>query len=302
MASNHFSYLLEKQAHVPVERLNSLAKIAAKRFLEEKTPLTETIQKLASEHDLNSNQIERVCEMANLSTHQALWPKAAEKEKIAFELADAKKVKPGSAAKEKAECSPMNGDFAGPPTGTGDSGPSLLSMLGVNPADVHNGMHGPSEKQRIIIIMQKKAAERKSVRDRLLVAGMECETAEKLAFNAVKQTVLGGHTIRQVLSAAKSAGLGKVACQLLPKFQDQLIRDTHGSIRVGLEKNAISKAPEDLISDDLGSVTIVNGAHPVLISLDTVQKKNDVVKNLIGNLLRIEDEVKVYSQKLTELT
>src|SRR5262245_2676067 len=88
-----FEYLLEKAAAPSAEGLEMLAKIAAKRYVEDRTPLNETIRKLASERDLNAHQVERVCEMANLATHRALWPAIRDKEKVAFELADAKKVK-----------------------------------------------------------------------------------------------------------------------------------------------------------------------------------------------------------------
>jgi hypothetical protein len=294
-----FSYLMEKRAAIAPEELETLAKIAAKRYVDEKIPLNATIQKLAEERELNRNQVERVCEMANLATHQALWPRAAEKEKLAFELADPKKLK--SKNTERHHGSSIEADYCGPPRGIPGSGPSLASLLGVTPDAGHQGLAGPSDKQRILIVLQKKAAERKRLRDQLLCAGMAAETAEKRAYAAVKQEVLGGTPMRDVLGAAAAAGLGKLACELLPRFQQQLVDEAQGSTRTGLEKNAISRAPEDLISDELGAITVVNGAHPVLVSLDTVQKQNGVVKNLLYGLLKIDDELKVYHQQLREL-
>jgi hypothetical protein len=104
-----------------------------------------------------------------------------------------------------------------------------------------------------------------------------------------------------LLGAAAAAGFGKVAAEVLPKFEAQLVAECCGGVRARLEKTAISRAPEELISDSLGATTIVNGAHPVLISLDTVQKQNGVVQNLLYGLVRIEDELKVFNQKLQEL-
>ena len=40
----------------------------------------------------------------------------------------------------------------------------------------------------------------------------------------------------------------------------------------------------------------------VMISLDTVQRKTGEIKNGISNLLRIDDEVKIYQQRLRELS
>ena len=294
-----FAYLLEKQGAHSHEELEALAKLAAKRYVEERAPLNDTIRKLAEERDLNAHQVERVCEMANLATHQALWPAAREKVKIAFALADAKKVKLQSAGRQGG--SAVEADYAGPPTGVPPCGPSLAALLGVDPAGGHAGLSGPSDKQRLVIVLQKKASEKRRLQDQLLVAGMEAETAEKLAYAAVKQEVLGGTPMRQVVRAAAAAGLGKIAGQVLPGFEERLIAECTGSVRAKMEKTAIARAPEELISENLGSTTIVNGAHPVMISLDTVQKKNGVVQNLLNNLLRIDDEVRLYQQKLREI-
>lgn len=294
-----FSYLLQKEATVSVEELAMFAKVATKRFVEEKIPLNATIQKLADERDLNRHQIERVCELANVATHQALWPGTAEKHKLAFELADAKKLREKKPAVKGQ--STVDRDYAGPPTGVGASGPPLATLLGVDCSDGHAGLAGPSEKQRLLIILSKKAAERRRVKDQALVAAMEAESSEKRAYAVVKQEVLGGTPMRQVLRAAAAAGLGKVAGELLPRFEEQLLDETTGATRADLQKTAISRAPEDLISGDLGATTVVNGAHPVLVSLDTVAKKNGIVQTLLYNLVRIDDELHVVRQRLREL-
>lgn len=313
MDVGHFSYLLagDGPQHVKVasDRLELLAKTAAKRFVEEGMKLTPTIMKIAQEEELNANQIERVCEMANIATHQALWSKTAQKDSVAFPLAEAKTIV--AALGKQAACggppqsssgSSIEADYAGPPTGLPLAGPSLVSMMGADPAAVHNGMTEVPEKKQIIIVLQKKASARQDLQDRILLNGMQLESLEKQAYNTVKQTILGGETFRRVFEAACGAGLGKVACEYLPKFQDRLLKEAHGSERLRLEKHAIAMAPEDLISDDMGNVSIVNGAHPVLVSLDTVQKKTGEIKNGLRDLLRIDDEVKVYHQRLRDLS
>jgi len=316
MSMSHFNYLLSEPSsrHIKVaaDRLELLAKTAAKRYLEERVPLNSTIQKIAEENDLNANQIERICEMANIATHRALWSKTAQKESIAFPLADAKTVvqvvgkKPLDSDDPESpmvSCPPMSdSDYAGPPKGIPLSGPSTISMMGADPAAVHNGLHEDGEKKRIIIILQKKAAERQDAEDKVLYKGMELESLEKSAYATVKQAVLGGATFRQIYEAASGSGLHKVAEEYLPRFEERLLKEVHGSARLRLEKMAISKAPEDYISDDMGNVTVINGAHPVLISLDTVQRKTGEIKNGLHNLLRIDDEVKVYHQRLRELS
>jgi hypothetical protein len=316
MSLSHFSYLLSEPAarhtKVAAERLELLAKTAAKHYLEERVPLNTSIRKIAEENDLNANQIERVCEMANIATHRGLWAKTAQKEAVAFPLADAKTVikvvgkQPVDAddpESPKVTCPVMSdSDYAGPPKGIPAVGPSTISMFGADPAQVHQGLHEEPESKRIIIILQKKAAERQDVHDRVLLNGMELESIEKRAYHAVKQAVLGGATFGQIYEAAVGSGLGKVAEEYLPKWERQLINETHGTTRLRLEKLAISKAPEEFISDNLGNVSVINGAHPVLVSLDTVQRKTGEIKQGLHNLLRIDDEVKVFNQRLRELT
>lgn len=307
----HFDYLLgdskTRQNRMGADRLDILAKTAAKRYVEERAPLTDSIRKIATENDLNSEQIKRVCELANISTHRALWAKTAEKSSVAFPLADARQVVDAVESPSldgcavKSPCS-IDSDYAGPPKGLSAPGPSTMSMLGGKPSEVHNGLHDDGEKKRIIIILQKKAAEREDIASKVLYQGMELESLEKQAFKAVKQAVLGGASFYQVYEASVGVGLGKIAEEYLPSWQDQIVAEAHGTQKLRLQKLAISKAPTDLISDNLGNATVINGAHPVLVSLDTVRRKTDEVKQGLHNILRIDDEVKVYNQRMRELS
>jgi hypothetical protein len=52
----------------------------------------------------------------------------------------------------------------------------------------------------------------------------------------------------------------------------------------------------------LGNTNIINGAHPVLVSLDTVNRKTNEIRNGLEGLLRIDDEVKIYHQKIRDLS
>lgn len=309
----HFDYLLEGQAQTKFassDRLELLANTAAKRYLEEGSNLNDSIKKFASESDLNANEIERICEMANIATHRGLWRKTAQKENISFPLANSKSViGAGGCSGDCSENScdtaaavkPISSDYDGPPQGIPAPGPSIMSMMGADPAKVHNGLGLEPDRKRIIIVLQKKAAERQRQKDKILFNGLQLETLEKKAFKNVKQTVIGGATFRQIYEAAAGSGFGKIAVEYLPKFEEKLIADTHGSTRTRLMKMAIGKAPEELVSSYLGNTTVINGAHPVLVSLDTINRKTGEIRNGLQDLLRIDDEVKIYTQRLREL-
>src|SRR4051812_43379486 len=119
--SQHFSYLLDgprPAAQVSSERLDTLAKTAARRYIDGRVPLNDSVVKLAAENDLNPQQIERVCEMANIATHQALWPKTAAKHELAFPVANADVViKLAGHQTPSRSSSGMKSDYAGPPSG-----------------------------------------------------------------------------------------------------------------------------------------------------------------------------------------
>jgi len=311
--SNHFNYLLHEanvKPSVSADRLMLMAKTASGRYLSEGTPMNETITKIAGESDLNSHQIERVCEMANIQTHQALWPQAAEKEKIAFPIASPKMVvirlgggRPAP-SDDGGGCGGPSGstssDYMAPPS-LPSNGPSMSSLFGADPGGSHNGMHEDTPRQKIVVLIQKKAAERDRIKDQLIVDTMRWESEKRAAYNAIKQEVLGGTSLSDVQAAAYAAGLGKVASELLPEFRDQLIAETHGRERIQLEKVAIAPAPDEYISDNLGNMTVVNGAHPVLITLDLLHKRDCKIKQLFTGLTRVNDELTVYGQKIREL-
>lgn len=313
-SASHFQYLLGGAPHTKVasERLDLLAKTAARRFLHEGIPLNNSIRKMASENDLNMNQVERVCEIANIATHQGLWAKTAQKESIAFDLADAKMIvqvagngapsmgSPSAAAPATAPCTQQ--DYMGPPVGLPVAGPPMSAMMGCDPAAVHHGLHAEPERKRLIIVIQKQAAARQTLHDQIICRGLELESLEKRAYATIKQCVLQGASFSDIYTAAAGAGLGKLAEAYLPKFEDRLIEEVHGETHRRLVKQAISRAPADLISDNLGNMTVINGAHPVLISLDTIQRKTGEIKNGLHNLLRIDDEIKVFTQRMRELS
>ncbi len=304
--SSHFDYLLQETNTAPSvtqDRLLLMAKTASRRYLNEGTPMNETIAKIAEDNDLNQHQVERVCEMANIATHQSLWPDAPEKEKIAFPVANPKVVivRKADSSAPPISCPPSVGsDYMGPPS-LPSTGPSMASMFGADPGESHSGLHDDGPSKRIIVVLQKKAAEKKAIQDQLIVETMRYESEKLAAYNAIKQEVLSGTPLTAIETAARVANLGKIAAEVLPEFQELLVAETHGRLRTSLEKVAIAPAPEEYISDELGNTTVVNGAHPVLVSLDLLHKRDGTIKALFTGLTRVNDEIKVYGQKIREL-
>jgi len=282
------------------EVLHKLATSAANQYLEGKTPLNDSIKKLASQYSLNPHQVARVCEMANLETHRALWKTATEKEKVAFDVADPAKIvviRIGSGGTPDAGGSP-SGEFAGPPTSSPATGPSMAQLFGVDPANVHNGLTDVPEKSQLVVILQKTAAEKEEVSDDLIMLAARNESEEKRLYWLVKQAFLGeGLSLETMYAAAWQNGFGPIAKDLFPKFASDLHKET---ARASLVKIAW-KAPEELIDQNLPA-TIVNGRHPIMISLDTLLRYRDQEQRFNWHLSRINDRNTITNQRIRELT
>jgi hypothetical protein len=277
------------------EKLSLLAKVASNRYLKDGTSLNEAIQKLANENSLNSHQVARVCEMDNINTHQALWPAADDKTKVAFEVANPAKITVIN-IKSPPPATGGGGEFMGPPSDSPSVGPSMAEMFGGDDAG-HQGMTEVPEKKQIIVIMQKSAAERQVVTDDLVKLAMLYETELKNLYGLVKRAFISGEAaIEDLYAVACQEGHGDVAMKLFPKFAALLHKETAKS---SLTKIAW-KAPEDLISQEM-PVTVVNGAHPILISLDTLKRYRDQEQEFNFHLWRIDDKNSILSQRLKEL-
>jgi hypothetical protein len=278
------------QSGVPAEKLRLLAKIASNRYLSDKVPLTGSLQKIADENGLNTHQVARVAEMANHETHAALWASEPDKTKVAFAVADPSKVSVKEAPRESRPSTERS-------VPRRDRGPSTSEMFGVNPQNVHNGLTDVPEKKQIIVIIEKRAAAKRGIEDDLIKTTMLHEHEEKNLGRLVKQAYLGdGIKLDQLYAAACAEGLGDVAGEYFPKIAAQLQMELG---RAELTKLAW-KAPEELIDYDV-PLTIVNGAHPVMISLDALLKYRDDVMTFNGRMSRINDEVTILGERLREL-
>jgi hypothetical protein len=91
-------------------------------------------------------------------------------------------------------------------------------------------------------------------------------------------------------------GFSELAVELFPKMAEQLHKDTG---RPEFTKIAW-KAPEELIDYDV-PVTIVNGRHPIMMSLDTLQRYRDQEQKFNWHLSRINDVNSITSQRMREL-
>jgi len=274
------------------EKLQLLATIASNRYLKDGAPLNDTIQKLASREGLNVHQVARVAEMANVETHKAIWGTESDKTKVAFELADPSKI----AAAAGGQPASVSSDLMGPPEMASSRGPSMAELFGANDAG-HQGLYGPTEKQHTVIVIEKNAAARGDVSNEMILATMRHESEEKRLAHLVKQAYLGeGIKLEDIYAVAVQSDLGEIALEQLPKIAEELFK---GTARMSLTKIAWA-APEELIDREL-PLTIVNGAHPIMVSLDALKQYRNQLQQYNWHLSRIDDENTIASQRLRNL-
>lgn len=281
---------------ISTDKVDAWAKIASSRFINEGIPLNSTIKKIAQDNDLNPNFINRVCETANLQTHTTLLPSEPEKRaSFAFPLANAKEViaalRPGPGPKKK-----IMSDYTCPPSGLAGGGPTMSELFGVE-GEGHDGFDYP-EKNRLIIMIQKRASERARMYDALLKTAMEVETAELDVHRHVKQAVMQGASLEEIHEAACHAGNGDVTEYLLPKTA-QLLNKQFLVSDGALEKIAF-EAPESLIDRTL-PVTIINGRNPLLGSIDALKRYRSNAYTIKDGLMGVDHELEILGQKLKEL-
>ena len=96
-------YLTSKEdaGGVSAEDLRQMGKTAAAKYVETKAALNDTIDALAKQAGLNSEQIKRVVEHANNTTFASLFQAGFSTKNIQFPMADANAIIHKTAAKEK---------------------------------------------------------------------------------------------------------------------------------------------------------------------------------------------------------
>ena len=184
----------------------------------------------------------------------------------------------------------MSQEFARPPCGpAASSGPSMAELFGTSGC-AHDGFQIP-EKKRIIVMIQKKAAEKSRMNDKLLKEAMLAETAELEVHKTIKQAVLQGETLDNIYESACQAGLGDISGEVIEK--------TAGVLQSEFVKCAF-EAPEELIDRNV-PVRIINGRNPIMASLDLLRQYRDNTYQIREGLMGLEQDISVLKQRLKEL-
>lgn len=267
-----FNFLVEEAPKkvVDLDLVNDWAKEAAAAFLgSDKAPLNHTIQKIAQVEQLTPEMINLLCQETNKTVHGRLF-KTAEDKYVNFELANA---------------SGIVGDMDKTASVKSDQEQNLDQDYGLAPDEKfshdfafsktagHVG-YEPSQKHKNTAALEKLAFNKKLIEDDHFVTCSQIKSLEKAFVKTARnQIMVHPLTDREgqlpyVAKFCKEAGLDTKSSENLMHLLGTVM------IRQGLlEKTADLKVGPELISDNLNA-RIVNGNHPLFITVKTLVDKN----------------------------
>lgn len=301
---------LSRGLDTDADQLGVFGKQAAKRLIEDGVHPNTTIQKIAHEEGLNSNEIQRVCELANLEGYTHHMKEAGQGEKtFEFPLADYREIAtPEQEAPEKTAMPKIfSTDF--------DSAPHP-SLCGVNPEEIDLfeafGVQ-PQEKiaslNRADMLIEHLQLQAQNQRDKLAM-NLEklVESGEKF-FQHIKQEVLAGKSFDDVEKAVKAKAEGKpfedrikeLTAYVKRRMYDMgILQHPARTGDSGATPGTINKTAEpverDLLTDTFESpcvpVAVINGRHPLFATMDTLVRQFDEHAKTNKYLTILEDKIR----------
>lgn len=206
--------------------LTKLGEQIAQDYLEHGTPLNEGLEKVASNKGLNSNQIDRVAEAANVKTHLRML-KTAEDNYIQFDIADPKAVKP----KEEIKTAQDNYDYSEAPKTTHKyDDVSPFELAGEKLAEEGKPDDALEKYNRSV----EKQAEVNKLQNCLVESSIRLQTLASPIYSLCKQAALGGTDIEDLQYVIKEAS-DKVGSYVINEI-----------LEPNLEKDGIDFSEKDL--------------------------------------------------------
>jgi hypothetical protein len=289
-----------------MEHYREWAEEISSSFLNAGCTPTSTLMKIAQSEELEPFQIEILASEANKSIHAHKYASMEEKYFAAdFPLADAREVIRGL----QGGSVKVAGHFIEPKIGLSE-GPDAYEMFGVEPevldktASVRHQMKYAQAKAELL--SQK-------TEDAIIIKTAQLEAGEKSFIKMARELTLSDNnsaermkTLGYLAHFVKESGYEKVGKNMLAKLAYVLGREgklepRHAKIaQEYFTKKADLVAPPELISENL-TAQIVNGTHPLYITLKTVGDNEAEVARWNRNSDFVQDKVKILKQKIRAL-
>lgn len=283
------------------EQFNLWGKEAAKRFIEEGVPLNTSVEKTAAEHGLNSDEINRVVEAANLETY-GHFLKTSQDKTFEFPVADAKEIVGFLGSSEKTAMPVVfvtDYEATLPAEMSKVATADIFEAFGVSPE-----MEKVASPKRLENLVEKLDLALEITRDKLAALSEKfVENAEDFYKN-IKQEVLKGKSFDEVAVALKakagdSPHAGRLE-ELLGWAKNRLHDD--GSVLppvAGVKKAEPVELDKitDLFESPQVPVQVINGRHKLFGILDTLVDQFDEADKYRNKLHVIQDKVKYVKRR-----
>lgn len=270
---------------------------------------TDALVKVAGDNSLTVHQIEVLAGEINKTIHQTKFAQVSEKYHAAdFPLADAKtavsRLQVTPAGEEKIAAAMPEPSYEKPEF-------DYFSAFGIAPEELDKTASVKAEGRKT---QQKLAMLSTAQNDSYEMAKHASSNSEFEFIKTARQFVLDGYNLRgrlanlgTVIHAVKCAGQKDIALKPLAKLA--LALGSEGLIHPQqaekvaeylIEKKADETAPPELISEFL-KARVVNGNHPLLITLKTYQDAKERERSEAQRCNVIDDKSAILGQKIRAL-
>jgi hypothetical protein len=292
------------------------AKEASTGFLEDEVPMNDTIRGIAEEHSLTPMQIGQVCQQANVMTYERLF-KTAEDKKFSFPLADSSKIvvaiKEEPTPEQVEAASPMDFLLEPPQQKVAhdwkailgvkqiSNEPEIARQLAWNEQALENIKAAQTEIRDMQMVNEIKLAElRGAFQAMVRQSVMEAEVTPLDALTKVAQacSLAFGDSIKRKLAVAE-----------VVKVASSLVESGMLGRKVQLQMQKLAEAvQQDLISTKMDSgsapedkVTVVNGNHPIIMSVNQLVDQVSEEDRLKEGLHMLEDKASYAVKRIQDL-
>lgn len=212
--------------------------------------MTGGLQKLATEKDLNSEQVQRIAEFANLKTHLEMLKTASEDAYIKFPVADPKAV----TAKILEKTSEYS-DYIDKPENSWRNEKDFFKTAGVN-------LQTPTEKPKSPVTQYNESVIKLAAIEKLsyeLVAlSHKLDTALVPVYSLIKQAALGGTPTDELEYAVRAAS--PVGEFIIDNIKEALLKD-----RIDISNNNLEKFAGVIPNEENKLVEKVQDIHNILM-------------------------------------
>jgi hypothetical protein len=269
---------------------------------------TETLMKIAQSEELTPHQVEVLAAEANKEIHKHKYASAKDKYFAAdFPLADARKVLDtlqADGGKTKVAVVLPDPQFKSPSEKL-----DIFKAFGVEPETFDKTA---SVRAQLKVAAEDGAFLKQKYEDKLIMTKMAVAEAEEKFIKMARQMVIQndnpkdrmdtlGKIAQFVASSGIHEGLEPLAKVAYILGAEGLIPKNKADVAMKLfKKHADLKAPEALISKWLPA-KIINGTHPLYITLKTVRDGRTALRNYDDNYKLVQDQLNFVKQKVRAL-